>query len=264
MEFTRKEVPLRFKVVFFVFILLLFASSAAFAYEEIKNLSLPSQGIEKLEIDCGAGFLKIFGREDLISFEAEAVIVLEGMSDEKAQRFIREKVDLSLEKRGTRAVLISKIKRHTSFFSFRRKLINLTVNMPKNCDLYIDDGSGAISVENIQGRVDVEDGSGTMDIKHITGDVAIDDGSGSIRVIGVNGNVNIDDSSGDVRVEDVTGRVSVDDGSGTIYIMNIGADVTVSDGSGSIRIDGVEGNVTIEDDGSGGVGIKNVRGTVRK
>lgn len=258
----RKEVTLRFKVIFLVLFFL--SASLGLAYEEVKNLSLSAQGIETLEIDCGAGFLKVFGREDLGNIEVEAEIILEGLSDQKAKRFIREKVNLSLERRGSRALLISEMKRYSSLFSFRRKVINLTVNMPKNMDLDIDDGSGEMIVEDIAGNVYVEDGSGTMEIKNIAGDVTVDDGSGDIKVLGVIGDVDIDDGSGTVNVEDVSGSVSIDDGSGTIYVRNVGENVILDDSSGSINVDGVEGNVVIEDDGSGGVNIKNVKGTVRK
>ena len=253
---------MRFKVIFLVLFFL--SASLGLAYEEVKNLSLSAQGIDTLEIDCGASFLKVFGREDLENIEVEAEIILEGLSDQKAQRFIRGKVNLSLERRGSRAILISEMKRYSSFFSFRRKVINLTVNIPKNLDLDIDDGSGEMIVEDIAGKVYVEDGSGTMDIKNVTGDVIIDDGSGEIKVFDVKGDVDIDDGSGTVNVEAVSGRVTIDDGSGTIYIRNVGENVILKDGSGSINVDGVEGNVVVEDDGSGGVNIKNVKGKVKK
>lgn len=261
-EVHRKEVALRFKVVFLV--LFLSVASFAFAYQEVKSLTLPAQGIEKLEMDCGAGFLKVYGHEGLENIEVEAEIILEGISDKKAQEFIREKVHLSLERRGDRALLTSKMRHYPSFFSFKRKVIDLTVNMPKNLSLSVDDGSGSMIVENIEGAVSIEDGSGTMDIKNITGNVIIDDGSGYIKVFNIRGDVDIEDSSGNVRVEDVSGSVSVDDGSGTITVKNVGENVTLNDGSGSIHVDGVEGNVVIEDDGSGSVNIRNVKGTVKK
>ena len=253
---------MRFKAIFLILFFL--SASLVLAYEEVKNLSLPAQGIETLEIDCGAGFLKVYGREGLENIEVEAEIVLEGLSDEKAQRFIREKVNLSLDRNGSRARLVSEIKHYSSFFSFRNKVINLTVNLPKNMNLDIDDGSGQITVEDIVGKVYIEDGSGIMDIKNITGDVTIDDGSGDIKILDVQGDVDIDDGSGNVNVEDVSGSLSIDDGSGTIYVRNVGENVILEDGSGSIKVDGVEGNVVIENDGSGSVNIKNVKGTVRK
>ena len=253
---------MRFKAIFLVLFFL--SASLALAYEEVKNLSLSAQGIDTLEIDCGAGFLRVYGREDLENIEVEVEIILKGLSDEKAQRFIREKVNLSLERSGSRAKLVSEMKRYSSFFSFRDKVINLTVNLPKNMNLDIDDGSGEMMVEDIVGKVYIEDGSGTMDIKNITGDLTVDDGSGDIKVFDVKGDVDVDDGSGDVNVEDVSGSLSIDDGSGTIYVRKIGENVILEDGSGSINIDGVEGNVVIENDGSGSVNIKNVKGTVRK
>lgn len=253
---------MRFKAIFLALFFL--SASVVLAYQEVKTLSLSAQGVEALEINCGAGFLKVLGRSDLSNIEVEAEIILDGMSDQRAQRFIREKVNLSLGRRGSRAVLISEMKPYSSFFSFRSRVINLTVNMPQNLDLEIDDGSGMVIVDDIAGKVYVEDGSGTLDIKNITGDVTIDDGSGDIKVSGVTGDVDIDDGSGTVNVVDVSRNVSIDDGSGTIYVQNVGKNVILDDSSGSINVDGVKGNVIIEDDGSGSVNIKNVKGTVKK
>ena len=52
------------------------------------------------------------------------------------------------------------------------------------------------------------------------------------------------------------------DGSGTIFIQQVGGTVKIDDGSGSIHIDGVEKDVIIEDSGSGGLDIRNVKGKV--
>jgi len=265
---------MRFKVIF-VAIFFLF-TSFSFSYQEVKNLNLSAEGIKKLEIDCGAGFLKINGIESLREIEVTAEI--EG----KDKEFIRKYVDLSLEKRGSKAVLISKYKQHFSLFSFKQRLINLTVRIPKNMDLDIDDGSGSINIENIKGMVDIDDGSGDLYIKNIegildiddgsgeikakdiSGDLSIDDGSGDIRVENIKGDIDIEDSSGGIEAKDIYGDISIDDGSGSIYISHVQGGVIVSDGSGSINIDGIEKNVVIKEDGSGSVNIKNVKGKIIK
>jgi DUF4097 and DUF4098 domain-containing protein YvlB len=234
------------------------------AYQEVKNLSLSAEGIERLEIDCGAGFLVVSGQEGLERINAEAEIILEGRSEKNAQKFIRERVKLSLERQGNRAVLISQMKERFSVFSFRKKLINLKVYVPTNIDLGVDDGSGWLKVDNIRGKVVIEDGSGEMMAEDITGVLRIDDGSGDMEVVNIRGDVDIDDGSGSIDVEGVVGSVSVDDGSGSMTIHDVEEDVTVSDSSGSINIDGVEGNVTITDDGSGSVKISNVKGKVSR
>ncbi len=239
-----KEVILKFKIIFLILFFL--CASLTSAYQEVKNLSMSAEGIKRLEIDCGAGFLIVSGQEGLKNINAEAEIILEGRSEDNAQKFIRERVRLSLEKQGDRAVLISLMKERFSVFSFRKKLINLTVYVPTNLDLEVDDGSGWIKVDNISGKVFIDDGSGEMMIKDIMGPLRIDDGSGDIDVANIRGDVDIDDGSGGIEVRDVSGTVSVDDG------------------SGSINIDGVDGDVTIKDDGSGRVRISNVKGKVIK
>lgn len=244
--------------------ILFLCAAFVFPYESTKKLSLPSQGIEKLEVDCAAGFLKISGIEGLAKIEVTAEIIVEGKRVRDEEEFIRENIELSLEKRGTKAVLVSKFRESFPYISFRTKVINLTVNVPQNINLMIDDSSGSMSVEDIIGQLDIEDSSGDIYITDIKGNVDIDDSSGDIEAVAVSGYLKIDDGSGGIDVKDVVGDVSIDDGSGSIYVNNIGGSVTVSDGSGSINIDGVEKDVIIKDDGSGGVKISNVKGNIRK
>jgi len=259
------------------------SATFAFSYQEVKELSLPAEGIKNLEIRCGAGSLEVVGREDLQEIQVTAEIVVKGEREEKAKKFIRERMKLSLDKIGEKAVLVSKFKQsHPVLFSFREKLINLTVNVPKNMPLTIDDGSGWIRIENIAGNVDIDDGSGSMRIVNVTGELHLEDGSGDIRAEKIKGNMEIDDGSGEIELRDISGDVKVDDGSGeidmveifgnasivdgsgSIYVKDVQGDVEVSDGSGSINIDGVERDVTIKRDGGGGVNIKNVKGRIAK
>ncbi len=234
-----------------------------FAYEDVRNLSLSAKGIEELQIDCGAGFLKVNGQKGLTDIKVEAEIVLEGKSEKNAEDFLKKYLVLSLEKRGRRAVLTSGFKEYRSIFSFGSKLINLTVSIPAEMDLDVDDGSGYIKIADIVGDLVIDDGSGSIEIVNIKGNVNVDDGSGEVELEEITGDVDVDDGSGEVSVEGVSGDVSVDDGSGSITIRNIGGSVTVRDGSGSITIDGVEKDVYIPSDGSGSVRLNNVKGKVR-
>ncbi|MCK4557907.1 MAG: DUF4097 family beta strand repeat protein [Candidatus Aminicenantes bacterium] len=252
---------MKFKIIFLAVFFL--CATSLFAHREVKELSLSAQGIEKLEIDCGAGFLKVYGKEGLKEIRVEAEIVLDGKSEKSAEEFIQKYLDLSLEKRGSRAVLTSGFESYRSMFSFGNKVVNLTVNMPKDMNLDVDDGSGSIRIEDIAGEVKVDDGSGSMEIMNIKGNLEVDDGSGEIDVEEINGNVSVDDGSGEISIEGVSGDVSVDDGSGSMIIRNIEGSVTVRDGSGSITIDGVEKDVYIPSDGSGSVQVKNVKGKVK-
>lgn len=252
---------MKFKIIFLAVFFL--CATSLFAYKEVKELNLSAYGIENFEIDCGSGFLKVYGQEGLKEIRVEAEIILEGRSEKSAEEFLKKYLKLSLKKRGSRAVLTSGFESYRSLFSFGSKAINLTVHMPKDMNLDVDDGSGSIIVNEIAGDVKVDDGSGSMEIMNIQGNLEVDDGSGEIDVEEINGNLSIDDGSGEISVEGVSGDVSVDDGSGSMTIRNIGGSVTVRDGSGSITIDGVEKDVYIPSAGSGSVRVNNVKGTVK-
>ena len=232
------------KITFFI--LFVFCVSLAFSFEKTERLSLSADGIDRLVIDCGSGFLHVTGEESLRSIEVEAEIIVKGKRDRDMKDYVEKNVRLELKKQGSRAVLISLFKNQFPNISFRERVINLTVKVPNNMGLEVDDGSGEVR------------------IAHINGNIQIDDGSGEINILDIHGDVGIDDGSGTIDVRDVTGSVTVDDGSGTIQVRDIGENVKVSDGSGSIYIDGVAGDVIIKEEGSGSCNIKNVSGRVIK
>lgn len=234
----------------FSILFLVFAVCAA-DFSETRHLKLDAKGISVLEIDCEAGILDIRGFSNTDQIEVKAEIYIEA-DREQINKIIKENLELTLEQKGSRAILKSGFEmKDNSFWDSLKNLggiskrIDLKVKLPAEMDLLIDDGSGAIEIQDISGRIEIDDGSGDMEIKNITGSVKIDDGSGTCLL------------------RDIKGDVYVDDGSGTLIIENIGSNVTVDDGSGGIEIDGVRGDVTIEDAGSGGLSIRNVDGRIR-
>jgi hypothetical protein len=126
--------------------------------------------------------------------------------------------------------------------------------------LTVQDGSGGIVVQEIQGAVTIDDGSGEIQAFQIQGPLSIDDGSGEIEVHGVVGTVEIDDSSGEIVVHDMTGDLTIDDSSGEIDLDGIGGSVTISDGSGEIDAQNVEGTFLVLSDGSGSIAVDGVGG----
>ena len=269
-------------IVVIIFILILVFATSVFADEKSQDLSIAAEGISLLDIDCGSGFLKVTGKEGLSNIEVQAEIIVAGMSAQKTKKFIHDKLVLSLEKRGQKAYLVSKFKSYFSLFSIGTKAINLTVFVPKTIELKVDDGSGDISIVNIQGNINIDDGSGKTTIMDVQGDLNVDDGSGDLTLQDIKGNIEIEDgsgditienaegnalindNSGDIRLEEIQGEVAIDDGSGSIHVQGALGDVTISDGSGSISVDNVEKDVVIKGAGSGGVTITNVKGQVKK
>ncbi len=235
--------------------------------EKKLNLNLQAEGIERFEIDCGAGYLKVKGVEGLKQIEVDAALVTKGIDDDDLEEFKNKCVKLKLEQDGKKARLISEIKTDftvSSLFRQKEALINLDVRIPKKLNLETDDGSGSTEISGVDGSIELDDGSGSIEIADIKGWVKIDDGSGSIDLENIGGKVTVNDGSGPVKITDVGDDVDVEDSSGTVSIYNVKGSVVVDDGSGGIVIDGVDKDVNIKSAGSGGLTIRSVKGKVIK
>jgi DUF4097 and DUF4098 domain-containing protein YvlB len=247
-----------------VFIMLCVASAGALsAFETTKTLNLAAQSILRLDIRVGAGSLTVTGREGLAAIEVRAEVVAPDVRDKDMEEYIRDRVELTLEKRGDIAVLVGRIRDNHRLFDFGENArIDLTVTVPKTMALDIDDGSGDMVVEDLAAAVRIEDGSGSIRVARVAGNVRIDDASGEVVVERIEGNLEIDDGSGGVEVSDVTGDVTIDDGSGEVLVRRVGGTVSVDDGSGGIDIEDVEKDVRLINTGSGGVDVSGVKGRV--
>lgn len=225
--------------------LIMLACGSLAAFETTKNLSLPAAGLKALEIEAGAGSLTVSGREDQVAIEVKAEIVARGVGDKEMEDYLKDRIELILEKRGDSAVLVSRVREKFGLFGLNdNTVIHLTVSVPKALALDIDDGSGSMVVEDLAASLKIEDGSGSIRIDRIGGSVTVDDGSGGIEISEVGGDVTIDDGSGEIRVRRIGGAVTVDDGSGSIDIEDVGKDVRlISTGSGGVDVSNVKGQV---------------------
>lgn len=210
-------------------------------YSEVRDLTLDADGLDGLSIEAGAGSLEVTGVEGADHIQVTALIQLEERNEARAREIIEERVELTLDRRGSSGELVAKF--DGGWWNNSGGGISLTVQIPRGFALY------------------VEDSSGSMKILDTGGDVAIDDGSGSIVVERVAA-VIIDDGSGSIDIRDAAGDVRIVDGSGSIKVRGVAGSVTVDDGSGSINVSDVDHDVIIEDDGSGSLNVSDVRGRV--
>lgn len=220
------------------------ASAALNGYEEVRELTLDTRGIDMLSIENGAGSIDIQGVSGTTEIIVTATILVPGKNNDKAMKRIENDLVLTLDKDSDVAILKAYFK-EGGFFNFGDgPSVQLDVRMPAGMHLDVDDGSGSINVENVRG------------------DIMLDDGSGLITMIDVGGEIEIDDGSGSISVTNVGGNISINDGSGSIKVRGVAGTVTVDDGSGSIDVSDVEEDLIIVDDGSGGLDFSNIAGRV--
>ena len=218
------------------------ASIAWADYEEERELTLPTRGIDTMDIDAGAGSLEVIGLDGADQITVNARILIDDDEDD-AKRRIESDMTLTLEQDSDVARLVAAF--DSGVFGWGDSpRINLVVTVPSTMHLRVDDGSGSIEVSDVHG------------------DIRIDDGSGSVVMTDVGGEIVIEDGSGSLTIQSAGGDVSINDGSGSITVQGAAGSVTVDDGSGSIDVSDVEEDLIIVDDGSGGLDFSNIGGRV--
>lgn len=287
----RRQLALLFSLCLVFLPLIVVAESCD--YEREVEFEVPTESIEQLFITSEQGALRVRGRTS-----SESIVVRGRLCAERE----RDLDDLTIDHviRGQRLEVRTQIPDNDSFlWRSHFAYIDLDVTVPAGFalevidgsglieisntgDTQVEDGSGAITLQDIVGSVSIEDGSGAIDVENVastvmifdgsgdvatrhTGSVTIEDGSGAIDIEDVRGeNVDVRDGSGNMTINDVAGSVVVRDGAGQIDIVNVAGDVEiVEDGSGSIDIRRVGKRVEIASDGSGSVNIDTVGGELR-
>jgi DUF4097 and DUF4098 domain-containing protein YvlB len=232
--------------------------------------------VPKVVIDASAGELKVSGGGKDVKVQGRACSSAEDLLSKIALQTRREGDTVYIETVMPDAM--------DSLFNFSRyAYMDLSVEVPPNTEVRIDDSSGDLVISGVRsaivndtsgdlsasdvfGDLDVTDSSGEITMKHIGGKLSLEDSSGDIDVEDVRGNVVVDvDTSGDMRINNVGGEVHiVNDSSGDIKVSEVKRNVRVdSDTSGNIEAIGVGGNFTVGTDSSGEINQQRVMGTVR-
>lgn len=241
-------------------VVLLPLAALAGTIEQSQHLELSITDVTVLQITCGAGFLEVYGVDGTDRINVTATIIISGIPPNRLPDYLDRHVLLSLNKQSHKAVLKSVFKNQNLMKADAK--IELTVAVPKNLRLQIEDGSGWIDVSDLDANLDIKDGSGSIKIRDVQGNAVIEDGSGKIQIVDISGNLEVKDGSGSIQVDRIKGNVRLVDGSGDIIIKDIDGNLAIRDGSGGIEIKHVSRNVLIKEAGSGSVEIDGVKGKV--
>jgi hypothetical protein len=225
-------------------------------YSADRQVVLQVDGADELRLEADAGFLRVIGEPGLTE------VIAEGVACASREEYLDD-IELRSGRRGSSLTL--DVDLPDIDWNWNRYVrLDLTVRVPADLALDIEDGSGSMEIEGVASTT-IDDGSGSIEIENIRGDLTLTDGSGSIDVRNVEGSLTVDeDGSGSMQIAGVTGDVDIDeDGSGSITIRDVGGNVRIrEDGSGSIRAVEVTGDFVVDRDGSGGISVDGIGGRV--
>jgi hypothetical protein len=164
---------------------------------------------------------------------------------------------ISLEVKRPRAESLSGLGFHQSSSA------RLIVSVPRDANIVARSGDGSITVERVNGRLELRTGDGNIRAANVGGELVLETGDGAVTVDGARGRLDVDTGDGGV---DVSGRlttvklhtgdgsiiyraepgsemadnweVTTGDGSVTLYLpTGFNADIDAHTGDGSIRND---------------------------
>ncbi len=244
---TARRNDLLFAVMTFFNVSLLATGCAEMRLVDTFDDTLIADGIDTIDLSLEDGDLTVVGRDDQDSIDVTVDLMTNRQSEDK-DADARHDLRFELRDMGDGTALLT-----VNDPAAARYFAHVTVTMPADLDLIVDDGDGDVGIE-LCGALDLKDGAGDVDIVGASGGVVIDDGSGDLALENVIGNVEIEDGSGDLDVSTVEGDATIDDGAGDMLISDVTGTVTINDGSGDIEISNA-GTVEIENSGSGSLTI---------
>lgn len=134
---------------------------------------------------------------------------------------------------------------------------DLHVIVPKGKSLFLRQGVGETTVDNVDGNLSVDVSASRVHVAHVHGRLELDAGSGGVDVNDVTGDVSIDAGSGGAALDGIRGgALKLDVGSGSLRGDHIEvSDLTADVGSGGVRLAAVKSPRLHLETGSGGADI---------
>jgi hypothetical protein len=94
----------------------------------------------------------------------------------------------------------------------------LIVSVPRDADVSARSGDGAVTVEDVAGKLDVNTGDGAVTLRRSNGDLFVRTGDGAVSLEGVRGRAELSTGDGSVTVDGVLQRVTARTGDGAVVV----------------------------------------------
>ncbi|MBX3040559.1 MAG: hypothetical protein KF789_07635 [Bdellovibrionaceae bacterium] len=208
-----------------LFLALTLTSAVAFA-ATTETKDFDAKTIREVDVENTTGSIKITGTDD-----ARATVIAEKIKfDDKCRLEILQKGDklsVDVDRKG--------------FGGNSKCEVNLTLTVPRNVEVNVENGSGNFELSGTHGEVDYSLGSGNVNIDAQVIKLEGKSGSGSSTVTGLTGEAEVKTGSGNTNLTYSSvppkGELSIKSGSGnTTVLMPAEAKIKASlvSGSGSI------------------------------
>ena len=194
------------------------------------SLDLDAMDTLSVQVDNGAGAVRVRrGPEGRVVVEAR--VVARAASEDEAHDIVSDvEADPPVRLEGG-ALLVGRYVHWWPGVS-----ISYDISVPRSSALEGHTGSGALSVEGIEGQVEIETGSGAITVNDVAGRVRAETGSGRVKARSIGGRLLLSTGSGAIKVNDANGDVDATTGSGAIKLDGCRGSARLTTGSGAIDV----------------------------
>jgi hypothetical protein len=124
----------------------------------------------------------------------------------------------------------------------RHSSLRVEVHMPKDADLTVRSGDGAVEADSINGNVDVTTGDGSITVQGARGNIKFHTGDGHIEARGLDGTVDASSGDGHINLEGRFDGLNIKTGDGSITARALGGSKVASNwsirtGDGSVDLE---------------------------
>jgi hypothetical protein len=193
--------------------------------------------------------------------KAEVRVEVEKRAGDKA---LADKIEVVMEQAGnTITVEAKKPAAMESLFGLKvSPTARMVAMVPRRCNLVARSGDGSISLERIEGRIELNTGDGSLSGEALAGTLRAHSGDGSIRFEDIQGSVDIDTGDGGGELNGRLTAVKLRTGDGTVAVRAedgsaMSDDWEIRTGDGGVRLelpDGFAANLDA-DSGDGRVTV---------
>ena len=207
---------------------LLAVSATPARSDEVPTKTYTVSGRPTVRIDTNDGSVHISTSPD--SKTVEVRVEYQGFE-------LNKNLHVESRQEGDRIEVVARITGHWGFsigWGHNSKRLHIEVRMPKDGDVDVQSGDGAIQTQALSGRLNVRTGDGSVRAEAVNGDVDIYTGDGSITLEGAKGNIKLHTGDGHIEAHQLDGRVDANSGDGHIRLDGRFDSLSIKTGDGGI------------------------------
>jgi hypothetical protein len=139
---------------------------------------------------------------------------------------------------GDKVELVARITGHWGIgfnWGHNSRRLHIEVRMPRDADLQVETGDGAVEAESINGNVNIHTGDGSVKANSLNGSIDLHTSDGSINVDALKGDIRLRTGDGSIEAHNLDGKVEADSGDGHIRLAGRFEALNVKTGDGSVN-----------------------------